>query len=219
MKKHRRFLIAMLTVVLFVSLFSVHAFSIDEADYVTESEGSLFATPTIEIYNLERLTAEMFGDVQIQSSDYLHSLDDSADFVYVEFVGGGYAIYLKSTMELMEYSAHGNVGFDNSTARKYYGGPGSYFKKDGMNFVDVDSVQVFTITDSLAKEYSQSVREALTNNTDDIETKVEFDYNTVGEIQITETFGEQDEVRYVLRERDFIALGTEACAALEADMK
>ena len=35
----------------------------------------------------------------------------------------------------------------------------------------------------------------------------------------TNAFGEQDEVRYVLRERDFIALGTEACAALEADMK
>ncbi len=34
----------------------------------------------------------------------------------------------------------------------------------------------------------------------------------------TNAFGEQDEVRYVLRERDFIALGTEACAALEADM-
>ena len=35
----------------------------------------------------------------------------------------------------------------------------------------------------------------------------------------TNAFGEQDEVRYVLRERDFITLGTEACSALESDMK
>jgi len=54
---------------------------------------------------------------------------------------------------------------------------------------------------------------------DKIRTNVIYDKIYRVTFLYTNVFGDEDEVSYVLREKDFIALGTEACAALENDIK
>lgn len=46
-------------------------------------------------YDVERAIDETLGNVTMQSSEYLYNLDDSSDYIYVEFEEGGYAVLLK----------------------------------------------------------------------------------------------------------------------------
>ena len=87
-------------------------------------------------YTIKQVANEMFGDVNIKKCEYLYNLDDSADYIYVEFDGAGYAVFLKGTMELLEYSTQGKLDYSQTTSTKYYGGPGAYFVKANGSFVD-----------------------------------------------------------------------------------
>lgn len=109
-------------------------------------------------YNIEDISYELFGKVSIKSSEYLYSLDDSADFIYVDFDNGGYAVYIKSTMEVVEYSVQGSLPYSSAKTRKYYVGPTNYLTKESENFVDVVTKKVIIISDANAKSYSQTVR-------------------------------------------------------------
>lgn len=40
-------------------------------------------------------------------------------------------------MELMEYSPHGSLLYDNSNEKRYYGGPANYIQKDGEQFKNI----------------------------------------------------------------------------------
>ena len=77
----------------------------------------------------EQVVQEMFGDKRIRATEYLYNLNDSADFVYVDFVNYGYAVFLRETSELLEYAASGSLPYPNAMARKYYGGPTNYYRK------------------------------------------------------------------------------------------
>jgi len=46
----------------------------------------------------------LFGDISIKSGEYLYNLDESPDFIYVEFEDFGYAIYSSQTLDILEYS-------------------------------------------------------------------------------------------------------------------
>lgn len=71
----------------------------------------------------EQVVQEMFGNKSIKSTDYLYNLNDSADFLYVNFENYGYAVFLRETSELLEYASAGSLPYSNTTAKKYYGGP------------------------------------------------------------------------------------------------
>lgn len=62
-------------------------------------------------YSVESLSKELFGDLKIKSSEYLYNFDDSADFIYVDYEGYGYAVFFASTLELLEYSPKGSLPF------------------------------------------------------------------------------------------------------------
>jgi hypothetical protein len=57
------------------------------------------AVNALDTMNIENVTQALFGDKQINKTEYLYNLNDSPDFVYVEFSDYGYAVYLRETAE------------------------------------------------------------------------------------------------------------------------
>lgn len=132
-------------------------------------------------YTVEQVACELFGEVNIKSCEYLYNLDDSADYIYVEFDDAGYAVFLKETMELLEYSAQGELNYPENSSSKYYGGPSFYMFKDNGCFVDILSREHLHISSESAKTYANEVRETLLENylARENSKSVEFDYSSL----------------------------------------
>ena len=145
---------------IFISISNTKIFASAE-NFTNDSGSDLFNDKVDLEYDIARVSEELFGDKSIQKSDYLYNFDDAADYVYVEYLDGGYAVFLKQTMELMEYSACGKLGYLDSLQRKYYGGPGSYLLKDNNYFVDITSNQSFYMSVETSQTYSNNIREQL----------------------------------------------------------
>ena len=79
--------------------------------------------------DIENISQEMFGDVEITSKEFLFNLDDSPDFIHVEFTNSGYAVFAADSFELLEYAAQGSLPYQNTRARRYYNGPKRYLTK------------------------------------------------------------------------------------------
>lgn len=172
-------------VLLFLSLLLVFSFSVTNIPYVASAQAKevvLENTDTIQLqdkisasckYTVEQVTNELFGEVNIKNCEYLYNLDDSADYIYVEFDDAGYAVFLKETMELLEYSAQGKLNYPETASAKYYGGPGNYVVKKDNCFIDTLSQESFYITENSARIYASEVREMLTSN-----SKIQLNQNT-----------------------------------------
>ncbi|WP_285819602.1 hypothetical protein [Bacteroides acidifaciens] len=165
-----------------------------QAYALSDSDANSIQTTSYDLteYNIEQVSNELFGNVKIKSSEYLYNLDDSADYIYVEFEDNGYAVYLKQTMELLEYSPQGKLNYPNSYSNKYYGGPSFYLFKEKDYFVDTVSQECLYVTKESAQTYSNDVREVLLNNykTRTSETNIKFDYtlnNNVGNEVLADT--------------------------------
>lgn len=105
-------------------------------------------------YSVEDVVNELFNDLQIKDCNYLYNLDDRPDYIYVEFQEGGYAIFFKETMELLEYSAQGTLEYSNSNSIRYYGGPGSYLiKLNGECYINTITDEKTYIRKESAIEY------------------------------------------------------------------
>lgn len=83
--------------------------------------------------NLQTAFNGMF-DRETTSTEYLYNLDGSADYIYVEFNGGGYAVLYRDTYELLELSYTGTLYSGVGNVKKYYGGPSNYYTKDSTGF-------------------------------------------------------------------------------------
>lgn len=120
----------------------------------------------------------MFGDVAIENSEYLYNLDNVADYIYVCFKNGGYAIYQKKTMELLECSMDGSISYPKNTIYKYYCGPRFYMYKHKNKFVDVLSNEYLNLTNEEAFSYANNIRKSLMNKRtpDFINIENKFDY-------------------------------------------
>ena len=66
-------LIICLMVLIFTLLIGVMAFAANENEN------------RIDIASVERVTRNIFGDIEIKSTEYLYGFNNSADFVYVDF--------------------------------------------------------------------------------------------------------------------------------------
>lgn len=187
-KKYYWCIIAILIVTLFTSVFNLKALASAESIDEEKIETSLYSANTDDSehgvetddsgYGIEKITKDLLGDVTIEKSEYLYNLDDSADYIYVEFNNGGYAVFLKQTMEMLEYSARGKLDYAGYTSKKYYAGPSSYLIKEDDCFIDTISNQRVGITQELARQYSNSIRENLLDNYTTAETEtVKYDCN------------------------------------------
>lgn len=68
--------------------------------------------------NIQKITYELFEDAKIKSYEYLYGFNDAPDFIYIDFENSGYAIYLRDTLELLEFSPKGSLPFPANGARK-----------------------------------------------------------------------------------------------------
>lgn len=137
-------LIASFAVALIIDTVSVFA----ENNYETSISSSI-----------EEKSNELFGDVRIKSSEYLYSLDESPDFIYIDFEDFGYAIFLRDNLELLEYAPQGNLPYLEGE-RKYYCGPKNYFNKASGQFVNIFTNESFLMSAIELETYSHALREA-----------------------------------------------------------
>lgn len=69
------------------------------------------------------------------SARYLKGLDETDSFVIAECDKGGYAIYDKESLEIIEYSDTDYSPFSSiSQSNSYYAGPASYYEKSASEF-------------------------------------------------------------------------------------
>lgn len=134
-------------------------------------------------YTIEQVADELFGDVSVEKSEYLYNLDDSADYIYLEFENGGYAVFLKQTMELLEYSPQGKLDYPETTSAKYYAGPSFYLVKAGNSFINTFSQECYSVTNEEAQNFSNKVRERLLVNYEsrNNQQKIDFDYSILND--------------------------------------
>lgn len=134
---------------------------------------------TVKIKEYEKVAKDslhpILGDQTIKSCEYLYNLDDSADYVYIEFESGGYAIYAKDTMEMLEYSLMGHLPYTDSNLSKYYAGPANYLYKNEKNqFFDTYTGNQINITETEIDRISNQIREKTINNN---ETKASVNFS------------------------------------------
>lgn len=155
--------------------FSVQASELDKTEQLAQK------TTSDDInYTVEQIINELFGDISIEDCEYLYNLDNSADYIYVEFKKEGYAVFLKDTMELLEYSMQGKINYPaTSKVLKYYGGPRFYMYKENDKYIDVLSEEYLYINEESAKTYASEIRQTLLSNymeRDNLGT-VKYDYS------------------------------------------
>ena len=64
-------------------------------------------------------------------ANYLQGLDGNEDYIIAQRDCGGYAIFEKESMEIIEYSSLGNSPYSNIKKEDtYYAGPINYYKKE-----------------------------------------------------------------------------------------
>jgi len=153
----------LLIVLLFFSFVSCHW------DEKTESvnKGCNNSNATEAVQNIEKADAQnidtvsrgIFGDVKIRSSEYLYNLNDSPDYIYVDFEDYGYVVYFRDTMEMMEYAPLGSLPYQDTRARRYYCGPTNYFNKEDEFFINTVTNESFSITRAEAEAYSWKIVE------------------------------------------------------------
>ena len=116
-------------------------------------------------YDVDKVTREIFGDMRIKSREYLYNLDGSPDFIYVDFEDYGYAVYLRETLEMLEYAPWGSLPYPDTGEIRYYGGPKNYLTKNGDLFTNVLTSETALVSETEAIGYSQEVREVFLNKT------------------------------------------------------
>lgn len=148
------------------------------------SEEALLSTekgdPVETNYTVEKVVADLFGDdAKIAYGEFLYNFDQSSDYVYVEFKNTGYAVFLKETMELLEFSPTGKLCYPEIMSFKYYGGPGSYYYKRNNYFVDAMTNEQFYVSETKAYAYASDIRETLKYNYNMRKEKqnIQFDYS------------------------------------------
>jgi len=147
-----------LVICLAASLFAVFSGTIVTV-FADEKENDIC------FHDVETISHEIFGDIEINSSEYLYNLDDSADFIYVDFENYGYVVYLKETMEMLEYASQGSLPYSGTESRKYYAGSANYLTRtSNEQFFNAYSGETIYVSDVIARSFSQSIRESLLSN-------------------------------------------------------
>ena len=117
-----------------------------------------FVKDSEQVTLIKEVTNDLFNNVEISSMEYLYNLDESPDYIYVEFEGSGYVVYSSETLDVMEYSLKGSLPY-NTDEKKYYAGPTNYLKKEKENFKNVTTNEVITKAESTS--YVEMSKEVL----------------------------------------------------------
>ncbi len=125
-----------------------------EARFEPLKADSLNLEKSIDLYEYAQ---ELFGKSVIDIKS-LPSLDDSEDFLCALFDSGGYAIFYRESLELLEYSPNSNIKELYEKDKLYYTGPKGFFKKTGSYLTNVlDKTKAKNNTSEIKKE-SERIR-------------------------------------------------------------
>ena len=117
---------------------------------------------------LDSFVKPIFGDRTISLCEYMYNLDDSADYIYIEFEDSGYAIYDKKTMVLLEYSLQGSLPYTDSNASKYYAGPTNYlYKNENNQFHNIITGKQIEILETEIYSLANQIRETIVNENEE----------------------------------------------------
>lgn len=117
-----------------------------------------------ELSQFKSITYEIFGNTEIESCEYLYGLDNSSDYIYVDFSEQGYVIYHKDSAEMLEYSPTGDGPYCGIEERKYYAGPSNYYIKEEGGFVNVSNKANSVVSGSQAQSLAVQVNNLLSGD-------------------------------------------------------
>lgn len=118
--------------------------------------------------NVLELSQKLFGDKAIDSIEYLYNFDDAQDYIYIDYLDYGYAVFMKESLALLEYSQTGSLPFpETRELRRYYGGPKNYYSKQNEQFIDNITGEAFFVSETEIRRFSNEVR----NNLSTIQTE------------------------------------------------
>lgn len=164
------FLCITMFVIATVGSHSLNAFATIENSIEPNIANESIVITKEEMQTVAKNVRSIFDNKTIKACETLYNLDDSDDYISVVFENGGYAIFVKRTMELMEYSMQDTFPYESTMQKKYYAGPTNYFKKSAEGFTNLLSGERLEISNSNATNYSNQIREIiigqkiLTNN-------------------------------------------------------
>ena len=117
----------------------------------------------------------VFGDSGIKHSEYLYSLDDNSDYVYVLFTDGGYAVLSSAGGDLLERADKDVTGYQKYiTAKKYYAGPGTYYAQENGKLYDTITDTVAEISTGDAEKISQQIRDTVLSSDQSRNIKIQI---------------------------------------------
>ncbi len=158
---------------LFVSsTFSINVAATSEKENEKNTEETKYEVKSNQGERVE----EKLTDKVISRCELLYNLDDSADYIYVEFANEGYAIFSSITMEMMEYSLQGKSPYYSSKDKMYYSGPSNYLIKKGDVFIDVETNDQIEIPINKAMDFAKQSRNLILNKTT-YKTKLDLNEN------------------------------------------
>ena len=59
--------------------------------------------------DIVKISQELLGNVIIGSKEFLFNLDESPDFIYVNYINSGYAVFAAESLEPLEFAAQGSL--------------------------------------------------------------------------------------------------------------
>ena len=103
-----------------------------------------------KLFESNSFEEENSSNIRRSTAKYIKGFDDNEDFIIVESDVGGYAIFEKSTYDLIEYSPIDKSPYLNvSSTNSYYAGPSQYFKKENMQIKHVFTNQTIAENEKL----------------------------------------------------------------------
>lgn len=122
-----------------------------------------FAEEEVQMMRVDEMSRQLFGDVEIESIEYLYNYDEQPDYLYVNYCDYGYAVFLREGLNLLEYAPDGELPYTETKGKKIYGGPTNYFEKEDEQYIDVVSGESFSIETSEANNFADNLRNTFKN--------------------------------------------------------
>ena len=167
-RKSLRSISFLLSLITIFSLFSV----LSSASAFAAEESTTLLTEEVEQYTRNLITnstgriQSTFAGKTVSFSKYIYNLDDSVDYIYVAFKEGGYVVFVRGTMEMMEYSLQGALPYSNSATQEYYAGPVNYLQKRDSKFANIQTGEVIAISREEAVTFSERTRSSFQSKTE-----------------------------------------------------
>lgn len=111
----------------------------------------------VDTTNLQQVVSQTIGNKAIKNTRTLLNFDGSEDYICVEFEAGGYAIYYKDNMEMLEYCP--NKSMSSLKDDIYYCGPSNIFAKDNSGFRNIDTNEKMSVNKNTLNEKAKKVRD------------------------------------------------------------